>query len=80
MRKKAFLIIAAILLCVSNIMAQVASGVCGDNITWELTDDGELVIEGTGEMYNYSNNSAAPWSSYKGSIKSINIMILNLTL
>ena len=73
MRKKAFLIIAAILLCVSNIMAQVASGVCGDNITWELTDDGELVIEGTGEMYNYSNNSAAPWSSYKGSIKSINI-------
>ena len=73
MRKKAFLIIAAILLCVSNIMAQVASGVCGDNITWELTAEGELVIEGTGEMYNYSSNPAAPWSSYSGSIKSVNI-------
>ncbi len=73
MRKKAFLIIAAMLLCASNIMAQVASGVCGDNITWKLTAESELVIEGTGEMYNYSNNPAAPWSSYKSSIKSVNI-------
>ena len=73
MRKKAFLIIATMLLCASNIMAQVASGVCGDNLTWKLTDEGELVIEGTGEMYNYSSNPAAPWSSYSGSIKSVNI-------
>ena len=73
MRKRMFLIFAAMLLCVSNIMAQVASGICGDNLTWELTDEGELIVEGTGEMHNYSNNSVAPWNSYRSSIKSINI-------
>ncbi len=73
MKKKILLLITAILLCMSNSMAQVASGTCGDDITWELTAEGELVIEGTGEMYNYSNNSVAPWNSYRGSIKSVNI-------
>lgn len=28
----------------------VASGTCGDNLTWKLTDDGTLTISGTGDM------------------------------
>ena len=32
----------------------VASGNCGDNVTWKLDDDGVLTIEGTGAMYDYS--------------------------
>lgn len=30
-----------------------ASGTCGVNLTWILTDDGTLTISGTGVMYNY---------------------------
>ena len=51
----------------------IASGTCGDGLTWVLTEDGELVIEGTGAMYDYSNSSAAPWQNYKSYITSVDI-------
>ena len=43
----------------------IASGVCGDNLTWELTGAGKLVIEGTGTM---TDN---PWYQYNSSIKNV---------
>ncbi len=44
----------------------VASGTCGDNLTWKLHDDGTLTIEGTGQM------TSSPWSDdYKSCIKTI---------
>ena len=33
----------------------VASGSCGDNLTWMLDEDGTLRISGTGEMYDYES-------------------------
>lgn len=39
----------------------VASGTCGENLTWELTSDGVLTIAGTGEMYDYF---LSPWYDY----------------
>ena len=36
----------------------VASGTCGDSLTWTLDTDGLLTIEGTGSMYDYENS---PW-------------------
>lgn len=51
----------------------VASGKCGDNLTWTLTDVGVLTISGTGAMRDYENigladfiideiyGSTAPW-------------------
>ena len=51
----------------------IASGTCGDNLTWRLTEEYELIIEGTGAMLDYSNESAAPWQDYKASIKSVDI-------
>ncbi len=40
----------------------VASGNCGDNITWTLNDEGLLTIEGNGAMYSYySVDNVAPW-------------------
>ena len=45
------------------------SGKCGDNLTWELTQDGELIISGTGEMYDYEEN--APWFDYQYNVKKI---------
>ena len=41
----------------------IASGTCGDNLTWRLTEEYELVIEGTGDMYDYEQDSA-PWYEY----------------
>ena len=38
----------------------VATGTCGDNLTWSLSDDGTLTISGTGDMYNY--NDVAPYN------------------
>lgn len=46
----------------------VASGACGTNLTWELTDKGELTIEGTGAM------SSRPWvNNYQSNIKTATI-------
>ena len=48
----------------------VASGTCGDNLTWELSCDSVLTISGTGAMTEFSDGTPAPWSEYKNSIKS----------
>ena len=51
-----------------------ASGTCGDNLTWVFYDDGELVISGTGDMYDFSYYSKyAPWYKYRDSIKTVTI-------
>lgn len=39
---------------ISMLAAVTASGSCGANLTWKLTDDGTLTISGTGPMYDYS--------------------------
>ena len=54
----------------------VASGVCGSNLNWTLYSDGELVIDGTGDMYDYKYNAylskcTSPWNAWKSSIKSV---------
>ena len=36
------------------------SGICGENLTWELDEEGTLTISGTGEMYDYEY-PGAPW-------------------
>ena len=41
---------------------ELASGTCGDNLTWKLSEDGQLTISGEGEMYDYPDE--APWIDY----------------
>ena len=48
----------------------VASGKCGDDITWQLDEAGTLTISGTGEMYNYYGGYG-PWDESKQSVKQI---------
>lgn len=45
----------------------VPYGKCGDNLSWELTDDGVLTISGTGTMAY----DAQPWAHYAQSITSV---------
>ncbi len=47
----------------------IASGMCGENLTWKLTD-GKLIISGAGDMTDWSFRSA-PWYSYRLSITNV---------
>ena len=65
--KRTFTLLGAVLLCLAGIIQPVkaetiASGTCGDNLTWTLTDSGTLTISGTGEMYDY-DSIPGPWIS-----------------
>ena len=53
----------------------LASGTCGSNLTWKLTDDGMLKISGSGAMkdYAYSSNATAPWFNYTAEVKSLSL-------
>lgn len=56
--------------------AETASGTCGDNLTWNLDENGTLTINGFGTMYNYSVSHLdrfSPWYSIRSSIKNIHI-------
>ena len=47
-----------------NAKTIVESGICGDNLTWTLDDEDNLVISGTGKMYDFSEKKA-PWQEGK---------------
>jgi len=51
--------------------SEIASGTCGENLTWVLTDDGTLTISGTGAMAEWNSTSAVPWYSYSNSIEKV---------
>ena len=50
--------------------SEVASGTCGESLTWVLTEDGTLKISGYGPMTSY-NGVKSPWYSYRSSIFNI---------
>ncbi len=49
--------------------SEVASGKCGDNLTWVLDSDGKLTISGSGYMWG-----GTPWDSNLSEIKTVEIM------
>ena len=46
---------------------------CGENLTWELSEDGTLTISGTGAMDDYDarNNHLPPWYSRRNQIQEV---------
>ena len=52
------------------IQAVMASGVCGENLTWSL-EDGVLAIAGTGAMTNWKNGPDVPWFGCRDKIMEI---------
>ena len=70
MKRKFFTLLLAIVASVGTMFA--ASGTCGENLTWNLSN-GTLTISGFGAMTDYSNNSSsrAPWYSSRSSITSV---------
>ena len=51
----------------------VASGTCGENLTWMLDEAGTLRISGSGEMEDYNNYSSniVPWYSNRDRVKTV---------
>ena len=54
-------------------IAILASGTCGNGVSWELLDTGELIIQGNGDMDDYDAASDAPWKNYASKIKKITV-------
>ena len=49
-----------------------SSGYCGNDVQWNLGDDGILTISGTGDMWDWSDyNDLTPWYEVKQQINSI---------
>lgn len=57
----------------------LASGACGDNLSWNLDNGGVLTISGNGDMWNWDGVSSAaagdpaPWYDNRFAIKWVNI-------
>ena len=54
-----------------NSESDILSGECGDNLSWTLSA-GELVISGSGEMYDYAANEV-PWYYEKDKITKVSL-------
>ena len=50
----------------------IVNGVCGDDIGWQLYENGTLALKGSGEMYNYDSEKA-PWYAQSKNIKTVTI-------
>jgi hypothetical protein len=51
-----------------NYVSLIASGTCGENLTWTLDEKGLLIISGEGTMDN-----SKPWNEYRSVITCIRI-------
>lgn len=50
--------------------AYADKGMCGDNLSWSMTEDGTLTVLGTGAMYDYTGEDQ-PWHELRDSITSV---------
>ena len=51
----------------------IASGICGENVIWNVYENNELVISGSGAMTNYTSHTEQPWRAYANRITKITI-------
>ena len=47
-------------------------GTCGDNLSWAIKGN-NLIISGTGKMYDFASTSEIPWYTYKSVIEKVSI-------
>lgn len=46
----------------------IASGICGENLTWEAYNEGSLMIFGEGSMADYTTPEDVPWAEYASEV------------
>ena len=47
---------------------EIASGSCGEALTWSLNSAGDLTVSGTGDMADFAA-TGAPWAEYRDQVK-----------
>lgn len=47
------------------------SGICGDELTWEIDEGGTLTISGRGDMPEWYGSSEPPWDDYSWDVTSV---------
>ncbi len=57
--------------CGSVVAYSGSCGADGDNVTFELYDDGYLVVSGEGDMYDYANWNESVFKEYDSDIKAV---------
>ena len=67
MMKRTVTILLAAMMLMSTLSTgvgalEVASGTCGENLTWALDNAGTLTVSGTGAMDEYTYENKAPWN------------------
>lgn len=77
MRKFIIFFVLIVSLIANPVIDAASSGKCGENITWTLDDEGNLVIEGIGEMDVFYTPENVPWGH---EIKTVKISEGILTL
>ena len=50
----------------------IASGKCGDGISWSLDENGVLWLSGEGKMDDYESADVSPWAKKRGRIVEVN--------
>ena len=65
----AFVAICMIMVMIPVTVSAASSGACGDNVTWTLSDDGVLIISGSGPMIMDADQDN--WHDNTSSVKSI---------
>ena len=69
-----FVLIFGVYLCTApDACAVEATGSCGTNLVYVLTDNGNLYILGTGAMDNYTASSPSPWHDYAALINYVSL-------
>lgn len=73
MKKLTLLCIA--LMSLTILRANVISGTCGDNLTWQYdTNNHSLVISGSGDMWDFDyEERQCPWQTVSGTITSVSL-------
>ncbi len=67
-RPAVFALILLAALCFCFCACAAGSGDCGEDVHWELNDEGHLRIFGTGPMVDYTYSSKSPWGSEATSV------------
>lgn len=63
-------ICAAVMLLALFAPMAMADGVCGESVSWTLTDDGVLTVFGEGAMTNFAAGEA-PWYAERGAVRKL---------
>lgn len=75
-----FVWVALFHLLPNRVEAKIADGICGEKLTWELSEEGVLTISGSGSMDNFEyilhyngNIITIPWADYLEKINRVKI-------